>query len=409
MEVVPIAGKSSILRSINRGIVLNVIRREQPISRSRIATVTGLNPSTVSEVTAELIKEQLLYEKSHNGHGVGRTPISLYLKYDGHFLGAIQIDESESRVAIADLGGNVRMSASVCSDTSDAPGFIYVCVRKLLELADALGVRNLETIGVAVSGIVDPGKATIVLAPALGWENVEVGRIARSVFPDVGEVVVGDVVKASAVAEVLFGDNKVDLSNSVYLRVGDNVGAAIFVDGRALLGEHFSSGELSHMVIHEGGAICDCGVRGCWEAYVSNHATSLRYVSHSEKTGGTESLPDVLEMISRARNGDNLAASVLKQTGHYLGIGIATIVKTIDPSSVIIDGAIVAGWGLIYPEIMRVLRRRLPPAGMRFAEVIPASRRTEPFPMGPLALAIHQRFNGYRITELSPFRESRQE
>src|SRR5437868_12006206 len=49
---------SGTARDINRGVVLNLIRRRQPISRADLARVSGLQRSTVSLITEQLIRER---------------------------------------------------------------------------------------------------------------------------------------------------------------------------------------------------------------------------------------------------------------------------------------------------------------------------------------------------------------
>src|SRR5438105_14705538 len=60
---------SETARDINRGVVLNLIRRRQPISRADLARVSGLQRSTVS-----LIAEQLIREKWVVHEPIGRLP-----------------------------------------------------------------------------------------------------------------------------------------------------------------------------------------------------------------------------------------------------------------------------------------------------------------------------------------------
>ena len=114
-----IAGKASVLRVVNRGVVLGLIRAMQPISRSQIAKLSGLNPSTVSDVASALLREDLIYERIGDAIGPGRTPIDLYLKCDGHFVGAIEIGASLSRVAVADICGNLKSYSSLPTDKSN--------------------------------------------------------------------------------------------------------------------------------------------------------------------------------------------------------------------------------------------------------------------------------------------------
>jgi hypothetical protein len=70
---------SETARHINRRIVLNLIRSNQPISRADLARHSGLQRSTVSVITEQLIAERWVTEGA-NGHVPrGRRPRFLHL------------------------------------------------------------------------------------------------------------------------------------------------------------------------------------------------------------------------------------------------------------------------------------------------------------------------------------------
>jgi len=62
MPRLPIANREFI-RAVNRSTVLNLIKNYGPISRTDIAKLSGLSLATVSGITADLIAEDLVYEK----------------------------------------------------------------------------------------------------------------------------------------------------------------------------------------------------------------------------------------------------------------------------------------------------------------------------------------------------------
>src|ERR1035437_10663806 len=94
-----ITGNSKVLRGINRTMILNIIREKQPISRSTIAKLTGLNKSTVSSIISELLGEDLIFEQISKDQNIGRNPIDLYLKLNKFVVGAINIDSTITRFA----------------------------------------------------------------------------------------------------------------------------------------------------------------------------------------------------------------------------------------------------------------------------------------------------------------------
>jgi predicted NBD/HSP70 family sugar kinase len=64
----------------------------------------------------------------------------------------------------------------------------------------------------------------------------------------------------------------------------------------------------------------------------------------------------VEEIVARARGGEARAVETLRETARYLGHGLATIVKTLDPSRIYVGGNITAGWDLIATTVRNALR-----------------------------------------------------
>src|SRR5215831_19126962 len=95
---------SETARGINRGIVLNLIRRRQPISRADLARASGLQRSTVSLITEQLIRERWVIYGSTGRLPRGRRPTFLQLN-DQRAILAVDLRPSISAVAVSDVNG----------------------------------------------------------------------------------------------------------------------------------------------------------------------------------------------------------------------------------------------------------------------------------------------------------------
>src|SRR5579859_1644921 len=74
-------------RDINRGLVLNLIRKRQPISRADLARVSGLQRSTISLIVEELVDEHWVLEGPTGRLPRGRRPTFLRLNDDRVIIG----------------------------------------------------------------------------------------------------------------------------------------------------------------------------------------------------------------------------------------------------------------------------------------------------------------------------------
>jgi len=393
-----ITGNSKVLRGINRTMILNIIREKQPISRSTIAKLTGLNKSTVSSIISELLGEDLIFEQISKDQNIGRNPIDLYLKLDKFVVGAINIDSSITRFAIADIDGSIKGNSSIDTDPSDPAAFVELCIIELLNLCKSLNIDHLEGLGVNIAGIVDSKNLIVNFAPNLGWEEFNIGKVIRKSLPDINIIAVGNDAKSSALAELWFGDHDLNLSNFVFLSIGPGIGSGIVVGNNLMNGEYQAAGEFGHMIIYEGGELCKCGNNGCWEAYASDRAIVSQYLA--KRPGKLDHNIDfmVQDIIDFAHKNDPVAINVLKQTGYYMGLGIANIIKAIDPHSIVIGGKITQVWDIIYPEIIDVVTQRAYFGRKKVINILPTSLKTLPKLLGAATLAIEEIFDGYKIT-----------
>ncbi|MFX6622237.1 ROK family protein, partial [Acinetobacter baumannii] len=71
--------------------------------------------------------------------------------------------------------------------------------------------------------------------------------------------------------EMLFGWGK-DARNFAVVTVGRGIGAGLVVNGEIYRGASGGAGELGHTVSEAGGRLCECGKRGCLEAYAAEPA-----------------------------------------------------------------------------------------------------------------------------------------
>ncbi len=397
-----IGGNAKMVRSINRSVILNLIRTRQPISRVEIARLTGLNKSTVSSIVNDLILENLIAEQELQDQNPGRNPIQLSLKQGTHFVGAINLDSVVSRVAIMDINGNMiqKMRFSSHSD-NDPEKLLKNAADYLRKLQKRTGVETLEGIGVSVAGIVDRTREYVHAAPNLDWHDLEIGALLRRYFPEQENIRFENDAKASALAELWFGEGRIkQINDFVFLSVGIGIGSGIVVNKKLLDGFNHSAGEFGHTTLFENGELCKCGNRGCLEVYASDRATVKRFTQITDTFPRNDSKELMLnDLLGLARQGNGEAILALKDTGKYLGMGIANIVKAVDPQAIVIGGKISQAWEYIYPEIMNTVKTNDLFHLSRTLEILPSSLKIRPRLLGAATLAIREMFSDYQIVK----------
>ncbi|MGE5797092.1 MAG: ROK family protein [Ignavibacteria bacterium] len=393
-----IGGNAKVVRNINRSMVLNIIRSKQPISRTKLARLTGLNKSTISSIVADLLEEELITEEIKIDQNIGRNPLDLSLKLGKYLVGAISIDAALTRIAIADIDGSIRGTCSITTEPQQPENFIKNCLAELNRLRIENNLSELHGIGFSIAGIVDSKKLIVNFAPNLGWEDFHLGEAVKKLLPDIEILAVGNDAKNSALAELWYGNHGINLANFVFLQVGPGIGSGIVVGNKILDGEFHASGEVGHMIIFEGGELCVCGNHGCWERYASDRATISRY--EVKRFGSMDQINNITvdDIVQNANNKDEIAREVLCQTGYYLGMGIANIIKAYDPHAIIVGGRIIQAWDLIYPEIIEVVNQRAFYGKKKNSIILPTSLKIRPRLLGAATLAIKEIFDDYKIT-----------
>jgi predicted NBD/HSP70 family sugar kinase len=359
--------------------------------------MTRLNKSTVSSIVASLIAEDLIAEDLDRNQEVGRNPINLRVKRGRHYVGAIYFDSVKTELAVVDIDGTVERREEIRTDANQPTQFISRCLDKLNTLRNNFDTHSFRGIGVTVAGIVDSMQSKVVYAPNLGWEDLELGKIIREQAPDIEMITVENDAKASALAELLLGKNRVNPANFVFLSVGAGIGAGIVVDNHILSGSSHAAGEFGHVTILEGGEPCSCGNKGCWEVYASDRATIRRYVGDKKLTADQASRITISDIIDLAKKGDGPAREAVTKTAQYIGLGIASIIRAFDPEGIVIGGPITQSWDLVYPHIMETVNRRGFFGKQRNTTILPTSLSGNPPLLGAAALSIRKIFTDYRI------------
>lgn len=390
---------SKVGRDINRAIILNTIRTHQPVSRTDISRMTGLNKSTVSSIVNHLIEQNLISEDINRNSEVGRNPLNLWIKKDSHFVGAIYFDSLKTELAVFDIDGTIKIKTDIKTEASNALQFIASCIDLLDELRSKSGVTVLDGIGITVAGIVDSLQSKVIYAPNLGWEDLDLGTLFRERFPTIEIITVENDAKATALAELSFGKRKINSSNFVYLSIGPGIGAGIIIDDHILGGSSHAAGEFGHVSIIDNGEQCTCGNKGCLEVYASDRATVRRYAASKGLPPEQASKLFLEDVIIAANVGDNDAKTALMDSANYIGIGIANIVRSFDPETIIIGGTITQVWDQVYPEIMKTVNERGFFGKQRNTKILPTSLEGNPPLFGAGALSIRKIFLDYKLSQ----------
>ncbi len=383
--------RSNTIRNINRQIVLNYVRERGPISRAEIAHETALQRSTVSLIVEDLRVDGLIEEVSGESSG-GRPPILLSLRTADAVAIGVDVGRTRTIVATSDLAGRVLQQEEfeTHADADQTMQQIIDRIRKLIGKN-----ATIEGIGVSLPGLVDP-EGQRLFVPAFNWRDVP---LAKELSAATGlPVTMDNDANAAAQAELWFGRPEIrEVRDFILVLVEGGVGTGIVFDGQVYRGENGAAGEFGHMTIGQGAPVaCASGSRECWESFASERSALARYKSLS---GGSNGAADTNfgDLIDLALRGEGHARTALKETAHYLGIGIANLIRGLAPEAVIVGGPIVRSWPVISEDIKTTVEATIC-RGLPSTRIIASTLGPEPTLMGALSLVLASKFASVSVT-----------
>jgi glucokinase len=159
---------------------------------------------------------------------------------------------------------------------------------------------------------------------------------------------------AAAYGEFWLGAGK-NHPSMILLTLGTGVGGGIIVDGELVNGVNSFGSECGHIIVNSSPDARLCvwgGGRGQLEAYASASGVVERTrdrlrqgdatASNSPLAGvlgGSDSELTAKKVYEAASQGDTLAMEIIDETARWLGIGVTTLVHTLDPGLVVLGGA----------------------------------------------------------------------
>src|SRR5215217_7175116 len=150
-------GNRELIRAINRSHVLNAIKSYGPIGRADVARRTGLSPATVTSISAKLISQNLVVEKSAGDSSGGRPPILLVINPRGGYVVGIKLTETHAICALTDLEALILAKSSLPLSGHDPERVVDDLAQMVLSLIhqQKIAKKQLLGVGVGLAGIID--------------------------------------------------------------------------------------------------------------------------------------------------------------------------------------------------------------------------------------------------------------
>lgn len=285
------------------------------------------------------------------------------------FAVGFDIGGTNMRAGLVDESGRIVRSLSAPS-----PRTTQSMEQGIFDLVAQLKAEHqVDAVGLAVAGFLDPECETVRFAPHLPWRDEPV----RSKLEELLQLPVRLEHDANSAAwgEHRFGAAQ-GADNWVLLALGTGIGAALIENGEIYRGAYGTAPEFGHLRVVRGGRACACGKEGCLERYCSGTAlvyTARELASHSpflnselydQITQDPNSISGKM-ITEAARRKDPLGEAVVADFSEWLGETLSIIADVLDPGLIIIGGGLSRDSDLYLDEAVSHYSTRIVGAGYR--------------------------------------------
>lgn len=307
------------------------------------------------------------------------------------------------KVIAVDLGGTNLRAAYFPDDdphpksqtktpthAEEGPDAVVAKIVRSIEKVAPSDRQDLR-IGVGVPGPLDPVEGVVFDTPNLpGWLNLPLRRRLQEHCR--APVVVGNDANVAALGEWRHGAGR-GANDVLYLTISTGIGGGVITGGRLLLGVRGLAGELGHMLVKPGGAVCGCGQRGHLEAEAAGPAIARKYLERlgPSNPGEINSLPrkiSAADVGHAAKAGDTLARAVIQEAAHIIGAHLASLVHVFNPQVIVVGGGVSTLGPLLFDPLEQALRENvMHPAYLDDLIVTPAALGDDAGLIGAMVLA----------------------
>ena len=264
-----------------------------------------------------------------------------------YYLG-VDLGGTNIASAVVTEKGELLGRSSIPTGLPDSPEHIAERIAESCRQAvSATGcsLEDIESIGIGTPGITNIEEGVVEYSCNLDFNDTPLSALVEDLMHR--PVLLENDANAAALGEYIAGSGK-DADSLVAITLGTGVGGGVVINNRLLTGFNFAGGEIGHFVIVEDGEPCNCGRKGCFEAYCS--ATALIRQTRRAMEANPDSL---MWQVARALDqvdgrtvfdamllGDKTATEVFQTYVKHLACGLASVINIFQPEVLCVGGGI---------------------------------------------------------------------
>ena len=283
-----------------------------------------------------------------------------------------------------------KRSKSGGSGSADVEKVIISVVEEMIKESD-IERKKLNAIASCAPGVIDQDKGIVLFTPNLPWRNYDMAASMRKQFGV--PFYVGNDVNLGVLGEYHFGVGR-GYKNIVGFFVGTGMGGGLVLNGKMYTGNQFKAAEYGHMVLDPEGPLCNCGQRGCLEAFSSKQGMSAyirQQVGRGRQCCMAEDVKDGVfrskKLVEALKKEDEVAMEAVDRACHWLAVATGNMINTISPDLILYGGGVMEALGNVFLEkILKEVDRYCMPQIRSTVDIKVASLGDDSILYGDLAM-----------------------
>jgi glucokinase len=317
----------------------------------------------------------------------------------------VGIDVGGTNVKIGLFDSELKMTCktSITTEADMGPEVVInnmaQAVKELLAEA-GFSLKDITAIGIGTPGPAKYSEGIIIRSTNMPkFKNVPICKMLTERLE--APVVYDNDANVACWGEYAVGAGK-GVQDIVFFTLGTGIGGGIVSNGELVHGCDENAAELGHMIIYPGGRSCNCGQKGCVEAYASADSTARR-ATEAIKDGAESSLKKVLDekgkitskdIYEHLAKGDKLAKEITEGTAEALAITCINMLHITEPKRIVFAGGMIAAGDVLLKRIREFFEEHIWTLKKETVEICFATLGEDAGIIGAAALAQHTKQQG---------------
>ena len=268
--------KSSVnhdVRINNGRIITDILFRREPLTKQELIELTNMSLPTVTAILKHLQESGLITHGEKQKSTGGRPPQLVMPIYDAAYSIGIFVTSNHVRICLTDLASKIVARAKYDLAMEDTSAYWQGVYEFFLTFKNDFKINDKKLLGIGIAMSTMPDREASILTILSGDKRITLNaQYIFDAFADCGvEVKIRNEAKMAALAHARRDDTSP--ADFIYLSMNNNLAGAI-VANRDVIRYSSRNAEFGHMIVEYGGRRCVCGMRGCFDTYLS--ATALQ-------------------------------------------------------------------------------------------------------------------------------------